>query len=376
MFRKLSIFLCSLVCATVAVAQPGLTLPPSGDNQKASVSQWIGPVEVNVTYNSPDVTGPNGEDRTGQIWGQLVPWGMANLGFGTCGDQCPWRAGANENTVFTVSHDVLVEGQPLAAGSYGLHMLPGESEWTVIFSKDASSWGSFFYDASRDALRVTVEPEEHPFTHWLTYEFTDRRPDRTTVAMQWEKLQVPFTVEVPGITDLYLTSLERDLRGSAGFQWQSWNAAAQYAITQERGEPALRFAQQAVSAPFVGQENFTTLATLAQAQTLVGSEEARATLERAMSHPTADPIQIHQLGRLRLAAGDADGAMEIFERNAELHPDTWPVHVGLMRGYSAQGRYDQALVHAEKALANAPDDLNRNNLERLIGLLKEGKDVN
>ena len=91
--------------------------------------------------------GPNGEDRRGKIWGGLVPWGIHDLGFN--GRKGPWRAGANENTVFSVSHPVLVEGKQLAAGRYGLHMLAGESEWTIIFSKNSSSSGSFFYDQAR-----------------------------------------------------------------------------------------------------------------------------------------------------------------------------------------------------------------------------------
>jgi hypothetical protein len=100
----------ALVAVPVVASAQIVTLPPDGKNQKASVSQWIGLVEVNVTYNAPKVTAPDGTDRTGKIWGQLVPYGMANLGFGTCGDQCPWRAGANENTVFRVSNDVKIEG--------------------------------------------------------------------------------------------------------------------------------------------------------------------------------------------------------------------------------------------------------------------------
>src|SRR5262249_14185033 len=133
----------------------GLTMPPSGGNQKASVAQHIGLVKVSVDYSSPHVHSPVGEDRKGKISGTLVPYGMANLGFGTCGDQCPWRGGANENTVFTTSHAIKVQGKELPAGAYGLHFVPGKDEWTVIFSKNSTSWGSFFYDAKEDALRVT-----------------------------------------------------------------------------------------------------------------------------------------------------------------------------------------------------------------------------
>src|SRR5688572_25446295 len=123
--RALALLVAAGLAALPAAAQfSGVTLPPDGDNQKSSVTQHIGLVKVTIGYSSPDVHAPNGTDRTGKIWGELVPWGMANLGFGTCGDQCPWRGGANENTVFTTTHDVQVQGQPLPAGSYGLHFIP------------------------------------------------------------------------------------------------------------------------------------------------------------------------------------------------------------------------------------------------------------
>jgi hypothetical protein len=269
---------------------------------------------------------------------------MANLGFGTCGDQCPWRAGANQNTTFAVSHDVLVEGRPLAAGTYGLHMIPGEGRWTLILSRNASSWGSFFYAAAEDALRVEVTPCAAPYTHWLAYEFLDRRPDRAIVALQWEELEVPWTIEVPNVADLYVATLRDELRSNAGFSWTNWNAAAQWAIGAERAAEALEWAQAAVSAPFVGQESFATLSTLARAQTLAGqAAEGEATLLRAVDHPTADVGQIHQLGRTLIAAGRAETAMRIFEKNAERHGDAWPVHVSFaadarrMQGRLAQG---------------------------------------
>src|SRR5271170_2319632 len=162
--------------AGAALAQiPGLTLPPSGNNQKAVVTQFIGPVEISIAYSSPAVHGPDGKDRRGQIWGKLVPYGMSNLGFGN-GKPAPWRAGANENTVFAVSNDVEIEGKALPAGRYGLHMIPGPDEWTLIFSKNSSAWGSFFYEEADDALRVTVKPHKHEYREWLTYEFASRRP--------------------------------------------------------------------------------------------------------------------------------------------------------------------------------------------------------
>ena len=169
----ISFFLAFVASASVFGSQ-GLTFPPNGDNSQASVIQAIGPVRVTIDYSSPRVVrGPN--DRRGKIWGELVPWGLSDLGLNGC-SSCPWRGGANENTTFTVTHDVKVQGQPLPAGTYGLHFIPGKEDWTVIFSKDASSWGSYWYDAKQDALRVQVKPVRNEYREWLTYEFTEREP--------------------------------------------------------------------------------------------------------------------------------------------------------------------------------------------------------
>jgi hypothetical protein len=368
-----------VVAAFFAVPGPAsaqlVTLPPDGDNQKASVSQWIGLVEVTITYNSPDVTGPDGTDRTGKIWGELVPYGMANLGFGTCGTQCPWRAGANENTVFRVSHDVKVEGQPLAAGTYGVHMIPGPEEWTVIFSKNSTSWGSFFYTAAEDALRVKVKPKAGAYTHWLTYEFTDRQPDRATAALRWEKLEVPWTITVDGVTDLYVANLRRELRSAPGFNWQGWEQAARFCLDRKVNlAEALTWAQNAVSLPFIGRESFATLRTLADAQAANGlAAESEATLQKALEHPTAGPLDLHQLGRQLLTRGEKDKALKVFELNARKHPNVWPVNVGLARGYAAVGRTPDAVKYAKLALAQAPDEVNRKNLEKLIQDLETAK---
>ncbi len=360
--------------AVVASAQV-VTLPPDGGNQKASVSQWIGPVEVDITYNAPKVTAPDGTDRTGKIWGQLVPYGMANLGFGTCGDQCPWRAGANENTVFRVSNDVKVEGQPLAAGAYGLFMIPGKDEWTVVFSKNSTSWGSFFYNAAEDALRVKVKPAKAEYNHWLTYEFTERLPNRATVVLKWEYLQVPWTITVDNVTDLYVENLRRQLRTTPGFNWQGWQEAANYCLGQKTNlKEALVWAQNAVSLPFIGKANFQTLRTLADVQTANGLQaDADATMKRALDDPSAGPMDLHQYGRELLGRGEKEKALKVFELNAAKHPGVWPVNVGLARGYAAVGRTQDALKYAKLAAQQAPDDVNRKNLQKMVEDLEGAK---
>jgi len=378
----LTIALVALTLAAVASALPVaaqvVTLPPSGDNQKASITQHIGLATVTVEYSSPDVHAPDGSDRRGKIWGGLVPYGWGEESFGTCGKKCPWRGGANENTVVRFSHDVTVEGQPLAAGAYGLHFLPGETEWVVIFSKNSTSWGSFTYDEAEDALRVTVNPVAAPYREWLAYDFIDRRPDRAVLALEWEELRVPIGIVVPDAVEIYVRNLRDELRDLRGINWQAWQQAAEYLIQQKvHLEEAERWARNAVSLPFVGKENWTTLRALAAAQEALGREaEAGATMEKALAHPTAGPIDIYQYARPMIRAGRAQEALRVFRSAAKRYPGQWPIDLGIARAQSALGDFPAALKHAKAALAVAPDDPNRENVRRLIARLEKGEDIN
>lgn len=367
----------SVAAAGAALAQfPGLTLPPSGDNQRAAVIQFIGPVRVSIEYSSPKVHGPDGKDRRGQIWGKLVPYGLANLGFGN-GKPAPWRAGANENTVFEVSNDVAIEGKTLPAGRYGLHMIAGPEEWTLIFSKNSSAWGSFFYDDSLDALRVTVKPKKHEYREWLTYEFSGRRPDEATAELQWEELAVPWTLKVPNVNEIYLSKLREELTTVPGFAYQGYDAAAQFTVQSGVGlEQGLQWAEAAVSMPFIGQSNFSTLNTKAQVLAKMGrSEEAGKLMQTALKLPGTTSQEIHQYGRQLLAEKKHAEALTVFQLNAERNGDAWPVHVGLARGYAAAGETKKALEHAKIAVTQAPDALNKQNLEAMVKDLSEGKAI-
>lgn len=376
MRRMMLLASAALLAANATGSAQSITLPPSGDNQRAEVIQQIGMVRVAVEYSSPDVHGPNGDDRRGKIWGTLVPWGVHDLGFNN--RKGPWRAGANENTVFSVSHTVKINGQPLPAGRYGLHMLAGERDWTIIFSKNSTSWGSFTYDQAEDALRVTVTPEKTPYREWLTYDFIDRRPDRATVALEWEELRVPFTITVDDMPSLYIDNMRRELRNAQGFRWQELQAAAQYCLQQNRNlDEALTWAENAISTPGVGQANFTTYSTKAQIlEKLSRTADATSVMSAAMELPNALPVEIHQYGRRLLALNKSKEAMTVFQKNAKRFGDAWPVHVGLARGYSAVGDYKTALKHAEIALTQAPDSLNRKSLEDAVLRLKQGQDMN
>jgi tetratricopeptide (TPR) repeat protein len=324
--------------------------------------QGIGPVKVKIEYSSPAV-----KDRRGKIWGGLVPYGLKKLDFGN-GNPAPWRAGANENSVFEVSHDVLVEGKPLKAGRYGLHMIAGPEEWVIVFSKNADSWGSYFYEAKDDALQVTVKPKKHEYREWLTYDFVARKYDAATVEMQWEDLAVGWTVSVPNVNELLVSALKKDLQREAGFSWQGYQAAVNFCLQQKTHlDQALIWADAAISIPGIGVKNFSTMMTKSQVLTALKREdEAQAVLKAAVELPTTGPLEIHTAGRMLLAAGKAQEALKVFRLNQQRNGNVWPVNVGMARGLAANGDKAAALEYAKKALAQAPDEVNKSGLTQMV----------
>jgi hypothetical protein len=352
------------------VSAQSLTLPPSGDNKKASVTERIGITDVTIHYHRPGVKG-----REGKIWGQLVPYGFTDLGFGPR-KPAPWRAGANENTTISFSNDVKVEGKDLAAGTYGLHMAVDAASCTVIFSKNSTSWGSYFYNQDEDALRVDVKPVQlEQGQERLKYEFMDQTPNSATIALVWEKLKIPFKVEVD-VPKVVLASLKKELRSSPGFDWQNWNAAAQYCLQNNVNlEEGLTWAEQAVGGQYIGQANFSTLSTKAQLlEKLNRRAEADKVMQQAMEKAT--PMEIHGYGRQLLSQNRSKEALNIFLLNAKKNGSAWPINVGLARGYSAVGDTKNALKYAKLALVQAPDDVNKKSLSDMISSLSAGKTVN
>jgi len=367
-----------LIFAGAALAQyTGLTLPPSGNNQKAAVTQYLGPVRVSIEYSSPAVHQADGTDRHGKIWGALVPYGLAPLGpFGN-GKPDPWRAGANENTVFAVSDTVQIEGQNLPAGRYGLHMIPGVDEWTVIFSKESNSWGSFSYDESADALRVKVKPHKHEYREYLTYEFPLRKLDQTVAELQWEDLAIGWTVKVPNVNDIYVSHLQQELKGATGFNYQAYQNAVQFCVQANTHlDQALAWADIALNTASVGAVNFGTLSTKAMVLSKLNrEEEAGKLMQTALNLPGTTALEIHFYGRQLQAQKKQAEAIKVFEFNAKRFGEVWPVHVGLARAYAAEGDVPKALEQAKKALTQAPDELNRKNLEAMVKTFSEGKNI-
>lgn len=369
LYKKLFPVIFALFFIDNALAQI-LTTPADGGNKKASVSERIGITDVTIHYDRPAVKG-----REGKIWGQLVHNGFMDLGFGTS-KSAPWRAGANENTTFTFSTDVIIEDKNLKAGTYGFFVAMGNGDATLIFSNNATSWGSFFYNEKEDALRVNVKTSAITETvERLKYEFTNETDNSAIVALMWEKIKIPIKISVD-LTGTQLASFRNELRSDKGFKWEAWVEAINFCVDNNANlEEALQWSDYAITAVFVGQKNFKTLSAKAAVLSKLNRKaEADVLMREAM--PLATMQELHNYGRQLLRDKKAELALEAFKLNAQKNPNVFTTTMGLMRGYSANGDYKNALKYARIAQPIAPDKASRDALEGFVKMLQDGKDIN
>ena len=354
-----------LFLSTVVVAQTiTVTAPPNGNNQKSSVTQWIGLVSVTITYRGPDVHSPSGEDRKGHIWGELVHYGMKDPdGYGTS-LASPWRAGSNEITSITISHDVKINGKDLKAGTYGVFLLLDQTKpWTWIFSKNSTSWGAYYYNPKEDVLRVEAKPEECPYTEWLTYGFDDRQQASAKAYLQWENKKIGFTIEVPNAMQLYVDQMRAELTSFAGFNSNNWLTSANFCLNNKIAlEEALTWVDISMNNDrFNGQKTFYAMRTKADIlNALNRGTEAETVMTEALTL-NASVQEMHQYGRSLLTAGKNEKALEVFKLNRQKHQDdTFTTYVGLARGYTAVGNKKEAIKNWEAALKNIPENQKAN----------------
>jgi len=338
---KISTLIVFLLFVISISAQQNLTTPQA--SQKASISQRIGLTDIEVVYHRPTVN-----NRV--VWGGIVPY-----------DQV-WRAGANENTTISFSTDVMVENKKVAAGTYGLHMIPTKNTWTIILSKDNAAWGSFFYNEKNDAVRFTVTPAANDFQEWLSYSFDQLSTKSTTLTLKWEKLSVPIKVEVD-VNETVIASMEKELTGIPGFFWQGWNQIALYALTNNYNlEKASAWVERSIGI----NKNLTNLMTKSLILESMGkSQEAEKFKKQAFALPGIDEAQVNALGYQLMGIGKTEEALKVFEKNTVDHPDSWNAWDSLAEGLLTKGDRVKSKQLYEKALGMAPD----NQKDRIKGIL-------
>lgn len=348
--RALLVMQSLLLLGWVANAQ-SFVLDLPRPSQHALVMQRVGITDITINYHRPLV-------NKRKVWGGVVPYGQV------------WRAGANENTTIRFTDAVTIEGKPLAAGTYGLHMIPGENEWTVIFSNNSTSWGSFTYNQAEDALRVTVKPQTADLHEALTYDFDDVTPDSAVVALSWEKVAVPFKVGV-NTHEIVEQNLHQQLRGLSQYTWEGWDDAANYLLQEKVDlDEALKYSDRSIQNE-ARYDNFMTKAQVLDA--LGRKDEASTTRNKALA--MANAVQLHSYGRQLQIGGKQTEAFAIFRDNAKKNPDSWIVHVGLSRMYSAQGDFANAVKEMNEAVAGAPDG-QKQPLQAFAKRLEAKEDIN
>src|ERR1700757_2236751 len=256
-------------------------------SQRSIITQRLGLTDITINYCRPLVNGR-------EIWGKAVPYGKV------------WRAGANENTTISFSDDVSIEGKPLAAGTYGLHTIPDKDQWTIIFSKNSTSWGSFSYDEKEDALRVTTKPQAADFREALTYTFEEVKPDSAAATLRWEKLAVPFHVSVD-VKTVVLKSVKNELRSVGGFTWAGYDEAAQWCLDNNYNlEEALKWEETSIQ----NEERFENLETKSRILSAMGKKD-EADKALATAFEKANAIQLYVYARTLQRQGNAKRAFEL-----------------------------------------------------------------
>lgn len=332
-------------------------------SQQATVSQRVGTSDVSITYARPSV-------NNREVWGKLVPYGLNNLGFGTS-TAAPWRAGANENTTITFSHDAKVEGKDIKAGTYGLHInVKDANNATIILSHDTNSWGSFFYDEANDALRADVITNEVAHKELLTYEFNTVDATATVASLVWEKKEIPFKVEFD-VTDIVLADFRNKSKGNLGFNRQNWEQAANFALNNGGDlNEALGWIDGAIAGNFYSQKNFNNLAIKGRILTKMGkTAEASALLEEASG--IANINQLNTLGYQMINAKDYEHALKYFKMNVANNPNNANVHDSLGECYKIMGDKKNAIKYLKKSLSLNPPANVKANSEKLLAELGE-----
>lgn len=259
MFRiALSMTFALALCST-AFAQ--LTLPRQ--SQRQEVTQTLGDTKLTVNYGQPNVRGR-------KVWGALVPYGQV------------WRAGSDENTTFETSRDITVNGKTLPAGKYGFHVIPSETEWTVVFSKASDQWGSFTYDPKLDALRISMRPNDVSFTETLQFAFTLATVSTSVLNLNWERLGISLALDTGDVHGRALANIREAIKARKSDDFRPFSQGASYVFSFRLANAyaeAVSWLDQAIAA----KETFPLLSSKSRILALMGkTAEAISAGERAV----------------------------------------------------------------------------------------------
>jgi tetratricopeptide (TPR) repeat protein len=347
------LFSIGIIFISLATFSQGITAPRT-PSPAATVSQTIGISTITLNYSRPSVKGR-------QIWGDLVPYGYNVQAFGA-GNEAPWRAGANENTVIKFSHDATVEGQPVPAGSYGLFfVINKDNTGEVILSKSYQSWGSFYYEKKNDLIRAPIQLRDISQTEMLTYDFINITKTSADLVLNWEKKQFPVNIEF-AVDDIVMKNAEEELKGQTGFTWIGYSSAANYALQNKtKYAEALTWIDKAIAM----NNSFTTLSIKSGLLAAMNKqEEADKTMNDALALATEN--EINNYGYQLLNNGQQDKAVDIFILNTKKNPKSANVWDSLGEAYALKGDKKNAIINFKKSLSMNPPAATKANSEKYL----------
>ncbi len=346
------LFSIAMLLALSAAAQPAIRVPEQ--SPAATVGETIGITDVAISYHRPAV-------NKRKIFGGLVPYGVL------------WRAGANENTTIAFSTPVKIEGQALPAGTYGLFMLPTASQWTVVFSKFSADWGTYNYDPSEDALRVTVTPQTMADNQErMAFTFDDLTSNSAVASLRWEKLRVPVKIEVD-VPATVRASIRNELRGGKHWNASAYAAAARWELRNGDPDAALQYANRAIDL----EVSTTTMRTKAAVLEKKGDTKAAAELRDRAKQNYNEAESLYFAGSSLINDKKYDEAITSINTYITSHPnsrETWRGYAALGEAYARKGDQAKAREAFDKAMAAAHDMAERTEVQDTLNSLgAEGK---
>jgi len=349
--------LSSLLLVALSISQCiAQVTTPRTPSPAAVASQTVGISTITVKYSRPSV-------KNRKVWGELVPYGWNVQSFGP-GNSAPWRAGANENTTITFSHDAKVEGTNVPAGTYALFfVINQDNSGEVILSKNSRSWGSFFYNQAEDQLRAKIQIRDNSYTtELLSYDFINLTKNSAELALNWEKKQFPVKIEF-AVDEIVMANAKEELRGTTGFNVQGPISAARYSLVNNIDlEQGLKWIDQAIA---TAPNNFNALQVKSGILTKMGkTAEADKMMKDALA--AAPEADINNYGYQLLGNGQHDKAIQILLTNTERFPKSANAWDSLGEAYATKGDKENAIKSFKKSLSLNPPAATKANSEKFL----------
>lgn len=355
-FTSKSTALMLILLISLTAQSQGITVPRT-PSPAAIVAQKVGISTITINYSRLTIKGR-------EVWGKLVPYGWNVQVFGAH-NEAPWRAGANENTTLQLSHDAMVQGQKVPAGTYGLFfVINKDNTGEFILSKDNKSWGSFWYDKKQDQLRQNIQLRTIPQLEQLTFDFINNNKTSTELVLNWERKQFPVKIEF-AVDDIVMANAIEELKGPVGFNWQGYVSAANYALQNKIDyDLALQWIDLAIT-----QNNaFPTLNVKSNLLKAKGeTAEAARIMNDAIAVSTENELNAY--GYQLLGEGNNDKAIEVFLLNTQRHPKSANVFDSLGEGYATKGDKKNAIMSFKKSLSLNPNAGTKANSEKFLRVL-------